>query len=762
MGNDLSLVLRACVPVADLLHEQQLHSSDERKEGSDILHSYTELRLVEGNSFNPQTLIALSDGTALSPTVAAAPLRLLVAECSPQTLSMLDFRDSNSFFFLHEELRCSQCAGRIGLVVDPSVCIGQRLYTAEQRYLFTQSLFIFLSKFVLLLKEPSITDMLDKAVNTLKDTEVPGDLVRTRPNTPSKENSQLRHELFLVDLQHGLLDDVSGPWIVRDIIDHMGRTLHHHSAVSRLCGQHSFFSTRSRSLQDTPITKGIVSSGGRIIIHPPSTLANATTTDTTDSSTISVSAGDENADQTLPPPDPAQFVFCSSLRQINLSHNNMSLVGLRKCLIELLKQSNEEVPGQVNSLEVIDLRRNEESLAAQRLVAEMSSSTNVHILIGNSGRRWRHTQSDSETKFGVFESPSPSAIQYNPPVSLWNCEQLFNCARGVGEEEEKNEVDLDNMLRLRRQLDLNESDIMFSVRRNGEESLLPHHNRVEEKEEEPKGNHPKKLDAILFMSENVSASLQNVGKRRGGDELETPIYGNGASEDTKEEGEPISPPFGNNGEYVKDIPKDPIINEEVMYTDEPPILHDDISRHLHDVSHDMAVAVAVGTVEVLPVANIPKVTTRPVISPSYTFPPVSKGGNLASDKVTEKGGAGNSPIHLKKATPDSPNVKRSPPHGGVGGSKTQKGNSKRSHRPNNEVISLGAKSPEGQRGQQNITNKRTKSPAGKHIPQKKEGLQTTAAVAAAATTATATKPSGRSSHLEKQRPKSSSRHRSKQ
>ncbi|RNF20737.1 uncharacterized protein Tco025E_03645 [Trypanosoma conorhini] len=367
MGSDLSVVMRTCAPVPKVVREaleQRRSSSRGGEESGALPMSYTEFRLVCGEIFNPEMLTEVSKGTATPPSI-----RLLVADTTPQNLSLLELEDAAQFPQLHDALRCKECLGRVGLVVDPSVRIGQRLYAAEQRHIFTQGFSMFLSKLVLAMKHVAPSSPEDWFLGVEDESPPAGNLVSTRQNSPSKSNSCVPHELFLLDLEQGLLDDVSGPWLVRDIVDHMGRVLHYHSAVSLLCGPSTPSPSMSRNILETPMSAD-TSSSSRVLAR--------------------VFASCESTETPLPAADAAQLGFCRSLRHVLLAQNNMSRTGLRKCLLELLNNNEQEHGTPVRFLQMIDVRENEESEATQRFVSELSSYTGVQIIIGTSGKRWRH------------------------------------------------------------------------------------------------------------------------------------------------------------------------------------------------------------------------------------------------------------------------------------------------------------------------------------------------------------------------------------
>ncbi|EKF30301.1 hypothetical protein MOQ_005891 [Trypanosoma cruzi marinkellei] len=366
MGNDLSVVLRACTPVPHVIHEalKRRSSSCGTEENRALPISYTELRLVCRESFNPEILTE-SPKEGVTPS----PVRPLVTDTTPHFLSFLDLEDAALFSFLHDELRCKRCKGRIGLVVDPSVCIGQRLYEAEQRHIFTQSFSIFLSKLVAVMKFVAPSCHEDYSQVTEGESPLDGDLVDTRPNTPNKLHSWIPHELFLLEIQQGLLDDVSGPWLLRDIVEHMGRVLHYHSAVSFLCGS-SIHSVISSGEMHEKLMSGETSTSSCVLTR--------------------VRAYGDMNETSSPDSDTAQFVFCRSLQHVLLSQNNMSRVGLRKCLLELFNSSEQDQVSSTRPLQLIDVRENDETEATQRYVAELSSYTGVQINIGTSGKRWRH------------------------------------------------------------------------------------------------------------------------------------------------------------------------------------------------------------------------------------------------------------------------------------------------------------------------------------------------------------------------------------
>ncbi|KEG07330.1 hypothetical protein DQ04_10161030 [Trypanosoma grayi] len=419
MGNDLSIILRTCVPAPEVLREAQQRKEQQQKdhprfameEGCELPMMYTELRLIEKNEYDMHL-----DNLEVTST------RLLVAECTPEALDSLDFCDAAAFPFLREALRCRRCAGRIGLAVDPTACIGQRLYGSEQRHAFTQGISILLSKLILYLKNtPNDHDGDDKEDAIANGgAQVADDLVETQPNSPSRAVSYFWQELFLIDLQHCLLDDVSGPWIVRDIADRMGRVQHYHSAVSLLCGKQAPLSMRSQSLGESlsPMDVSIISRMQISYTH-------------TDGG---------GADVSLHTADPTQLTFWRSLRHVILAHNNMSRVGMRKCLLELIESNMEERGGPlVRSLQMVDVRQNEESPAAQRFVAEISSLTSVQIMMGTSGKRWRHrpmcAANGSESPYTVCSFMTA----YSPSESTPGRELFSASTRETAQREEKEE-----------------------------------------------------------------------------------------------------------------------------------------------------------------------------------------------------------------------------------------------------------------------------------------------------------------------------------
>lgn len=368
MGSDLSVVFRACVPAQDFLcnvyNEQKLGVAAGEGHYKPIL--YNELRLVDGNSFSSGSLVTLlNEKEELSAQV-------IVPQCSPEMLSKLNLEDTEKFLFLHGGLQCGRCAGRVALAIDSSVCIGQRMYSAEQRRLFTYGISLFLSKLVPVIKNTAAFFQAPGFGGTGDESPVADDLVKT----PCKKNACVRHELFLLDLQDGLLDNVSGPWIVRDFVGHMGRLPHHQTALSFLYGGPHAASTM---LLDTTQAAGGGGGGDLAELLSPNRAS------------IQISADITCDNAKILAFDPAQVEFCRSLRHVILSNNNMSLIGMRRCVLEFLNWSEHEgfrLP--IKYLRTIDVRKNEESVAAQRFVAEVASFTGVNLLIGTSGMRWRH------------------------------------------------------------------------------------------------------------------------------------------------------------------------------------------------------------------------------------------------------------------------------------------------------------------------------------------------------------------------------------
>ncbi|KAF5221611.1 hypothetical protein ECC02_005323 [Trypanosoma cruzi] len=403
MGSDLSVVVQACAPVPHVIHEtwKRRSSSFGTEKNHALPMSYTELRLVCRESLNPEMLTEFP-----KEEVTPSPVRPIVTDTTPHFLSFLDLEDATLFSFLHDALRCKRCKGRIGFVVDPSVCIGQRLYEAEQRHIFTQSFSIFLSKLVAVMKfvAPSCHD--DWTQGTEGESPLDGDLVDTRPNTPNKPHSWIPHEFFLLEIQQGLLDDVSGPWLLRDIVDHMGHVLHYHSAVSFLCGSSNQSVISSRDMQEK-LMSGETSTSSCVLTR--------------------VRAYGDINETSLPDSDTAQFVFCRSLQHVLLSQNNMSRVGLRKCLLELLNSNEQDQVSSARPLQMIDVRENDESDAMQRFVAELSSYTGVQIIIGTSGKRWRHRAhyfiSKSLPHRGVGGVGMTHAFPEDAPYSRLNMEE---------------------------------------------------------------------------------------------------------------------------------------------------------------------------------------------------------------------------------------------------------------------------------------------------------------------------------------------------
>ncbi|ESL08421.1 hypothetical protein TRSC58_03876 [Trypanosoma rangeli SC58] len=367
MGSDLSVVMRTRAPVPQVVHEalEQRRSLACGVEESDALPMlYTEFRLVCGEIFNPTKLVEASKGTSSPPSV-----QLLVEDTTPQTLSLLTLENAALFPYLHDALRCKQCLGRIGFVVDPSVCIGRRLYAAEQRRIFTQSFSIFLSKLVLAMKHVSPSCQESWAQDGEGESPLVGDLVNTRRNSPARQNLSVPQELFLLQLEQSLLDDVSGPWLVREVVDHMGRVLHYHSAVSLCWGLSTPSLSPPRNMLGTPMS-GDASSSSRALTRDL--------------------ACRESNEILMLGSDAAQLGFCRSLQHVLLAQNNMSQMGLRKCLLELLNVHGQQHGSSVRFLQMIDVRENEESEVTQRFVSELSSYSGVQIVIGNSGKRWRH------------------------------------------------------------------------------------------------------------------------------------------------------------------------------------------------------------------------------------------------------------------------------------------------------------------------------------------------------------------------------------
>lgn len=400
MGSDLSVVFRACVPAPHTLCElQQQQPQQPRSFGAIERESsapvfYNELRLVEKSTSNLETSVTLSNEKA------EVFSQLISEECTPQMLSTLNLEDAAKFSFLHEGLRCEKCAGKIGLAVHSSVCIGQRLYSAGQRHVFTQSLSIFLSKLAAVLKTVAAPCQSTEVECTDNESLVADDLVKT----PCETGTPLQYELFLLDLQNGFLDNVSGPWLVREFVDHMGRALHHHSALSLLCGSDVRPMKLSNSVMETG-SSVLSRRSSRTLIHLPT--------------------NDSWRDVSFWTPDATQISFCGSLRHVILSSNNMSLIGLRKCILELVNYSESGDQTSVKSLQTVDVRENEESTAAQHFAAEIASFTGVNVIMGTSGRRWRHrlmySANDSASRASVGSpSVTHSVFESNPKRSFFS------------------------------------------------------------------------------------------------------------------------------------------------------------------------------------------------------------------------------------------------------------------------------------------------------------------------------------------------------
>nr|CCC92888.1 unnamed protein product [Trypanosoma congolense IL3000] len=380
MGSDLSIALRTCEAPDYVKAGKQLPHFDR----DPIPHEpklYVELRLVDTNS--PQTPESILQGDSLPAS------ELFVPECAPSVLSELDTKCPTAFARLRNALSCPKCEGRVGFAVDSSVCIGRRLHLAEQRRTFTQCLSSVLAKVVLAMR--------DNASNTVNEE---GDVTLSRDDAACKECPSLleRCEFFLLDLQHCMLDDASGPWIVRDFLDHTGSRQHQHSAVSLV---HDEYRSRSPSIISLCLS------------------SNRERLSTNYSSLQFLKSEEESLNTTSPQLDAAKQSFCRSLRNLRLSDNNMSLVGLRKCLLELVGTQGTKRAHSLKSLQVIDVRQNDETTPAQRFVAELLSESDVSILVGSSGLRWRYQCGVRRTSwtsgFPGLDTPAMSNVNRDVP-----------------------------------------------------------------------------------------------------------------------------------------------------------------------------------------------------------------------------------------------------------------------------------------------------------------------------------------------------------
>ncbi|CBH14369.1 hypothetical protein, conserved [Trypanosoma brucei gambiense DAL972] len=355
MGSDLSIVLRTCVAAPDCTKEEnQSTPAADGGRDSEELKWYTELRLADRSSPEAPESILRSD-FGVEPEV-------LIPECTLTALSELDTRDPKAFLRLKKVLCCPKCAGRVGLAVDSSASIGRRLHVAEHRRVFTQCLSALLSKLVLAMKDNVSDESREDQLARVKRESTPLDAECTLPIGG--------YELFLLDLQHCLLDDASGPWIVRDFLEHVGNSRHQHSAVSLVHDEQ-----RSRS---SSIMSFCLSPSARERLSTNYTSLQFLMAENDSNPPVSQAA--EAAEQT----------FCKSLCYIRLSENNMSQIGMRKCVEELVGCKDKEKMRCLRSLRLIDVRQNEETVAAQRAVANLSSTSNIHILVGDSGLRWRY------------------------------------------------------------------------------------------------------------------------------------------------------------------------------------------------------------------------------------------------------------------------------------------------------------------------------------------------------------------------------------
>ncbi|RNF01962.1 hypothetical protein TraAM80_06682 [Trypanosoma rangeli] len=487
MGSDLSVVMRTRAPVPQVVHEarEQRQSLACDVEESGVLPMlYTEFRLVCGEIFNPAKLVEVPKGTSSPPSV-----ELLVEDTTPQTLSLLTLENAALFPHLHDALRCKQCLGRIGLVVDPSVCIGRRLYAAEQRHIFTQSFSIFLSKLVLAMKHvaPSCQESWVQAGE--RESPLVGDLVSTRQNSPARQNSSVPQKLFLLQLEQSLLDDVSGPWLVREVVDHMGRVLHYHSAVSLFWGLSTPPLSLPRNIPETPMS-GDASSSSRALTRDL--------------------ACRESNEISMPGSDAAQLGFCRSLQHVLLAQNNMSQMGLRKCLLELFNIHEQQHGSSVRFLKMIDVRENEESEATQRFVSELSLRSGVQIVIGDSGKRWRHQAPYWVKKALPYDSLGAVSMMH----SLTQGTPYFNIA-GHPEVNQGGNVQLTSLscvqrdqLRSPKQMDLhlvgNKSDATFMRSPSESErkrAFKPHN----------EGRHNKESTTLNADSDVAAAALETKG-----------------------------------------------------------------------------------------------------------------------------------------------------------------------------------------------------------------------------------------------------------
>ncbi|KAH8604296.1 hypothetical protein ERJ75_001749800 [Trypanosoma vivax] len=380
MGSDLSIVLRPCVPAPDFTRAVESNTPSPTDVRTASLLAYTELRLIDA--------AAVCDGDPNQ--------HLIALQCALQDIKALDFNSAEVEESLMHALRCSECGGRVGLAIDSSVCIGRRLYRAEQRRMFTQALSLFLSKLSLWVAK-NVPNGKDKTDATLGG-DAHGDC-----------------HFFLLDLQHCLLDDVSGPWIVRDIVDNMGHARHYHSAVSMIY-------EGSRECPNT------------VLPIPTSHSAHERLSLTL--SSLPFLTSENGPSRAFVPPNGTLYDFCSSLRYMRLSNNNMSHIGMRKCVLELTSSQGRRGPCPARHLQVIDVQQNDETPTTQHYFTELMKVSSARIVIGKSGVRWRHHQ-------GMRCSISPANLRaysemssYTPPPRTpFPCEDSGHANRTSTEDE---------------------------------------------------------------------------------------------------------------------------------------------------------------------------------------------------------------------------------------------------------------------------------------------------------------------------------------